>query len=395
MGMFEPLPSWGRPGASSHGRRWTFRGLLFGMALGLGTTGAFAQSTQLVPAQQATAAAIADAVRQNDKELIEQSFGDNAPGAAGRGAPGAATMGGLIVGSFATGRLRESKHGGLEIKPLENTGVPDDGVRKTFAFKVLEGSALANVVVTAPGQIAGGTVKYSAFVGHNWLSLELQPNAQNPAAPGTIGSANNESFIVGGSWLWAGQGAYVVATAVGTWGASKLVDKVGDFPNIRHYDFDTVGFIGTLTAGKVIPIAAGGAGPMLDLRGALGYVFNEADPFLNVFGNEFKSRLSAWNATASATVFTNIVQNEAVLRPFIQGYVRQEFAFDQTLLFRDVPGGEPHTLTAYQQAHTYGGADVGFTYTRGNMTVGASIYGEVSGDERTVGGRVRASWQLN
>ena len=394
MGMFEPLPSWGRPGASSHGRRWTFRGLLFGMALGLSTTGAFAQSTQLVPAQQATAAAIADAVRQNDKELIEQSFGDNAPGAAGRGAPGAATMGGLIVGSFATGRLRESKHGGLDIKPLENTGVPDDGVRKTFAFKVLEGSALANVVITAPGQVAGGTVKYSAFAGHNWLSLELQPNAQNPAAPGTIGSANNESFIVGGSWLWAGQGTYVVATVVGFWGQTELVDIWGD-PSAPHYHFDSVGFVGTLTAGKTIPLAASPAGPMLDLRSAIGYVFHQADPFLNIHGNEFKARLSAWNATASATVFTNIVQNDGVFRPFVQGYVRQDFGYDHKLLFRDVPGGEPHTLSSYRQAGTYGGADAGFTYTLRNMTFGASVYFEQSKDERTLGGRVRASWQVN
>jgi hypothetical protein len=346
--------------------------------------------------QQATAAAIADAVRQNDNELINQeAFGNTAGGrgTAGRGAT--AGTSGLILGSFATGRLRGSEHGGLNIRPLENTGVPDDGIRKTFAFEVREGSALANVVVTAPGMVAGGTVKVSAFAGHNWLSLELKPNAENPAVPGTIGGGRNESFIAGGSWLWAGQGTYVVATAVGTWGQSALVDKVGDFPNIHHYDFDTIGFVGTLNAGRTIPLAAGPAGPMLDLRAALGYVFNEADPFLNVFGNEFRSNLSAWNATASATVFTNIVQNDAILRPFVQTYVRQEFAYDQKLKFSDTPGGEPHTLTAYQQRHTYGGADAGFTYTVRNMTFGASAYFEQSGSERTFGGRVRASWQLN
>ena len=393
MGASDPVSSRHRAGAHSRKIRHAWRLLLAGTVLALTSTGALAQSSQLVPAQQATAAAIADAVRQNDNEFIQEAFGNTA----GRGAAGrsATTAGGLIVGSFATGRLRESKHGGLEIKPLENTGVVDDGIRKTFAFKVFEGSALGNMVITAPGQVAGGTVKFSAFAGHNWLSLELQPNAANPAAPGTIGSANNESFIAGGSWLWAGQGAYVVATGVGTWGQTKLVDKVGDFPNVNHYSFDTVGFVGTLTAGKTIPLTAAPTGPMLDLRGALGYVFNEADPFLNVFGNEFRSRLSAWNATVSATVFTNIVQNDAVLRPFIQAYVRQEFDYDQKLKFSDTPGGEPHTLTAYQQNHTYGGADAGFTYTLRNMTFGASVYFEQSGDERTLGGRIRASWQLN
>ena len=396
--MLDSLPLLSRFCASPLARRQTFRVLLLGMSLGLGSTAAFAQSTQLTPLQQAVAAATADAVRQNDNELIIQEAFGNVGGRGGststRGPT--AVIGGLIAGSFATGRLRESKHDGLDIKPLENTGVPDDGIRKTFAFKVREGSALANIVVTAPGQIAGGTVKYSGFAGYNWLSLELQPNAQNPAAPGSIGSGNNESFIVGGSWLWAGgQGAYVVATAVATWGQSNITDKWGDFPNINHYQSDTAGFVGTLTAGRAVPLTAAPNGPMLDLRGALGYVFNEADPFLNVFGNEFKSRLSAWNATASATVFTNVVQNDGVFRPYVQGYVRQEFNYDQKLKFSDTPGGEPHTLTAYQQAHTYGGADAGFTYTVRNMTFGAAVYFEQSRDERTLGGRVRASWQLN
>jgi hypothetical protein len=365
------------------------------------STAAFAQSTQLNPVQQALGAALADAVRGNDSALIDQEVFGNAAGSRGTSTGRSPITGaaGLIAGAFATGRLRESEHAGVHIKMLENTGVPDDFIRRTFAFKVQEGSALANVVITAPGQFAGGTVKVSTFGGHNWLSLELEPNAENPAAPGTIGSAHNSSFLFGGSWLWAGQGTYVVATGVGHWGHTELVDIWGD-PSVPHYNFNTHGFIGTLTAGKTIPLPlagapAGPASPMLDLRAALGYVFAQADPFLNIHGNEFKSRLSAWNATASATVFTNIVQGEAVFRPFAQGYVREEFGYDQKMRFSDVPGGEPHTLTAYRQDGTYVGADVGFTYTLRNMTFGASVYVERSGDERTLGGRVRASWQLN
>jgi hypothetical protein len=355
---------------------------------------------------QALAAGTADAVRKNDDELINQEFfgntagGRSTSGTAGRSA--VAGAGGLIAGAFATGRLRGSEHDGIHIRVLENTGgvLLDDGVRRTFAFDVKEKSALANVVITAPGQVAGGTVKISGFAGYNWLSLELKPNAENPAIPGTIGSAYNESVIFGGSWLWAGQGTYVVATGVGTLGNTQLIDTWST-PAIYH--FDTVGFIGTLTAGRTIPLpmvaspAGPGSpsGPMLDLRTALGYVYGKADTFLNVHGNEFRSWLSAWNATASATLFTNIVQNDAVFRPFVQAYVRQEFAYDQRLKFSDTPGGEPHLIAAYRQEGTYGGADAGFTYTRRNMTFGASVYVEQSGDERTLGGRVRASWQLN
>ena len=53
------------------------------------------------------------------------------------------------------------------------------------------------------------------------------------------------------------------------------------------------------------------------------------------------------------------------------------------------------TRTAFDQRHLYGGVDVGLTYTQGKMTLGSSVYFEGSGDESSIGARLRASWQLN
>jgi hypothetical protein len=39
--------------------------------------------------------------------------------------------------------------------------------------------------------------------------------------------------------------------------------------------------------------------------------------------------------------------------------------------------------------------DAGLTYALGKMTLGAAIYYEGSADERTLGGRLGASWKLN
>src|SRR5262245_52040246 len=95
--------------ASSLVRRQAFRILLIGMSLGLGSTAAFSQSTQLTPLQQAVAAATADAVRQNDNELIiQEAFGNAGRGSSTSTRGPATVFGGLMAGSFATGRLRES-----------------------------------------------------------------------------------------------------------------------------------------------------------------------------------------------------------------------------------------------------------------------------------------------
>jgi hypothetical protein len=364
-------------------KRWPNFLLLLLISLGLTSTGALAQSTQVVGLQQATARGIVDAVRQNEEELINHEvFG----GSAGGGA--------LAIGVFPTGRLRTSDHDGLTIRPLVNTGVPDDGIRHTFSYKVDEGSAFGNAVITAPEKVLGGQLKFAGFVGGNWLSLDVVPNSANPGVPGTIGSGRNESVIVGGTVLWFQQTNYVLATVVGSWGNTSLTDKVGDFPNVHNYKFDTSGFISSLTAGKVFPLA-GTSGPMLDLRGSVGYTQNQTDPFLNVFGDQFKVKFSSWTATAAVTVFQNItMQNSAVLRPFLQGYVRQEFGYDYKLAFTQ-SGSGAFTLTAYDQPHTYAGVDAGVSYVVKNMTLGASAYVEASSAERVFGARLRASWEFN
>jgi len=361
--------------------------LLLSVFVGLGSTSAFAQSTQLVAERQATAKSIADAVWQNEQALIDgEVFGGGS--ATGRG--------GQLVGMFTTGRVRASDHTGLDIRPVvTNPGVPDDGIRHTFSFKTQESSLIGNVVFTAPELVNGGQVKVSGFVGGNWLSFELKPNSVNPGIPGMIGSGGSEALIVGGSALWVRDGLYTLATVVGTWGRSHVTDFLGDSPNIHGYNYDTSGFIGMLTAGKVFPLTANATGPQLDLRGTVAYNHNKNDPFLNVFGDQFIVRFSTWTGTAAATLFSNMsVPNGAVFRPYISGYVRQEFGYDYSLAFTQ-SGSGAYTLTKYDQNHLYGGVDIGMSYVIKNMTLGASIYFEASNDERTLGGRLRASWQFN
>jgi hypothetical protein len=344
-----------------------------------------AQSSELVSVQ-ATARSLLDALRHNENELIDREVGGRSSG-----------LGTTSVSAFSTGRLRSSDHDGLKIRDIVLLPGEPPGI-KTFAYKTDEASAFANLVVALPGTVWGGQVKFSGFVGHNWLSLDVKSNEVKQLDSNQSGSAGSDSIIAGGTALWAMRNSYALATVVGMWGETRIVDTIDDcgLPGcVTHrYQFDTSGFIGTITAGHVFPLLVSSPEPHLDIRGSIGYTRHNSDRFLSFSGNEFKASFATWVATASATLFFNLAMtNGAALRPYIQAYVRQEFGYDNKLAFTENQG--PSSLTAYDQSHTYPGLDVGATYAFQNMTIAGSLYYEASADDRTLGGRIGISWKLN
>ena len=243
----------------------------------------------------------------------------------------------------------------------------------------------------------GGRITVSGFAGGNWLSLNLKSNALAILDPNQFGRAENDSFFVGGTVLWAKQSTYALATLIGMWGETRLVDSVDNCSrvgcSVDRYKFDTSGFIASATAGHVFDLG-GATAPKLDLRGTIAHTEHNGDWFKTVFDYQHRYTFSTWTGTAAATVFSNLpLANGALLRPYVQGYVRQEWDYHNQISVID-PGGVFVGTFDNTQAHTYGGLDAGVTYTLGNMTLGAAVYSEVSGDERTIGGRLGASWKL-
>jgi hypothetical protein len=355
---------------------------LLGLAL---ASGAMAQSSVGRAANTATGQSLRDAVEQQQSEFLG-TYGVGGGAGAGIGA-----------GASPTGRLRSSSHDALKVEPQFS---PDT---ENFAWRTKEASVFGTGVYALPGTVLGGQMKVSIFGGHNWLSLDMKNGGGNflEVGKGQQGKATNESFLVGGSALWSQQNTYVLATMVGMWGETKLGDAIDfcDDPTpgsclMRHYAFDTSGFIGSLTAGNVFALSKSPSGPMLDIRGAVGYTQNTGDNFFNFEGDEQKYKFSTWTVTGSATLFANVaLQNSALLRPYIQGYVRQEVAYNNKAFTQKV--GDPVIMVHWDQPHTYGGVDVGTTYTLGKMTLGAAAYYDMSADDRTFGGRLGASWKLN
>lgn len=350
---------------------------LAGISLLFAASDVFAQSSVGRAANTATGQSLRDAVEQIQQEIIDREVFGEAGAFLGAGAaPG--------------GRLRGSRHDALEVSG------PDT---ENFAWSTREASAFATGSYTMPGVVMGGQLKLSIFGGYNWLSLKMKNGGGNTlsTADGQFGEAENESGIVGAIALWSRKNTYLTAAVVGMWGETTLTDAI-DFcgpPCIaRRYQFDTAGFVTSATAGQVFALSGSPAGPMLDLRGSLGYTQNTGDTFANFQGDEQTWTFSTWTLTGSATLFANVpLQNASVLRPYVQAYVRQELDYRNKLHFH-LNNGEVGNVY-YDQAHTYGGADLGLTYAIGKMTLGAALYYEASADDRTFGGRVGASWKLN
>ena len=245
----------------------------------------------------------------------------------------------------------------------------------------------------------GGQLKVSGFVGQNEVFLRIKGNSAHILDPNQFGKASNSSIIAGGTALWYKQNTYALATVVGTLGQSTLKDTVDDCGhpfgcNNNRYNFNTAGFIGTMTAGHVLDLG-GKSGPKLDLRGSLGYTHNVGEQFNNVFTDKQTYTFSTWTGTGAVTLFTNMtLQDNALLRPYIQGYLRQEWGYRNELEAIQSDGVFLGNFT-YDQKHLYGGVDAGFTYAQGNTTFGASIYYEGSGSEQTLGGRLGMSQKLD
>ncbi len=353
------------------------RAVFIGIFLLIATSDAFAQSSLGRAANGATGASLGDAVEQNQKDFIDREV------FAGSGGP-------VGFGASPTGRLRTSRHDALEI-PVPST--------ENFAWTTQEASAFANGVYALPGTVLGGQLKVSVFGGHNWLYLEMRNGGGNTLSTdvGQQGKARNESALLGGTALWSSKNTYAMATVVGMWGQTSLSDAI-DFCGppcvLRLYNFDTTGFMGSLTAGHVFALSRSPTGPMLDLRGVAGYMQNLGETFTSFGGGTHTWTFSTWTLTGSATLFANVpVQSSALLRPYVQGYVRQEIGYRNKLQVHNLDGtGE---IVLHDQAHTYGGVDAGLTYALGKMTLGAAVYYEGSGDESTLGGRLGASWKLN
>src|SRR5262249_14926375 len=164
------------------------------------------------------------------------------------------------VTSFPTGRLRTSDHDAL--KPQTD---------QSFSFRTREASVFGNIVYSVPESVWGGQLKLSGFVGQNRGSLDLKSNGVAVLDPDQSSSASNSSVIAGGLALWRQKNPAPLAPPAAPWAQPTLKDSIDDCyrgppPACNHnrYNFNTTGFIGSVTAGQIFDLGDASA-PKLDL----------------------------------------------------------------------------------------------------------------------------------
>ena len=130
---------------------WPISALLVALTLLFPSASAIAQSSLGAPLNGATARSLADAVGQNENELIGREVLGGPPGGvpAGRGTSSSSGGAATPLNTFSTGRVRGSDHDALTSSP-PGGGPSGNG---PFPYDTREYSTFGNVVVTVPGTV--------------------------------------------------------------------------------------------------------------------------------------------------------------------------------------------------------------------------------------------------
>lgn len=266
------------------------------------------------------------------------------------------------LGAFATptGRLRHTEHDGLVVKGTGGT--------RTGAFEVDEGSVFGSVNYDLPGTYFGGRVRVNGLIGYGRLQQDSEvPNGF---------SADIDSVIYGGSYLWSQGSFYSMSLIIGLSGDADARNAGAS------YSYDVSGYFTNSVMGYTFDLSSGWR---FDVRGNLGHYDVSTDRF-TVAGVTYKGVSEAWNVGLTGTLFTIVETGGGTLRPYIQAAYKNVFDEDIKL--------KGDFTAAFDQADDYGKVELGFDYVVGQFTYGAAGYTEFSSDESTFGARLGVSVKL-
>ncbi len=299
---------------------------------------------------------------------------------------------GLGPAAKATGRIRRTEHDGFSANPNIFAG------NKTYGAEIKEASGFGSLSLASPGLIFGGHIRFGMMAGATNLTVESKPNTANPApAKGSIGSADIDSAMFGGSVLWYGDIGYISAAVVAFTGDTTMSDKF--LPGvITRFQQSSSGTSSSLTIGRTFPITPGDNTVKLDLRGSYGFTrattsaldANPALPGTSLLSFEYETS----SLSFSPMLFADLKAGDVNIRPFVQGTVRK--LFDYTNKSRAYGAFIPGTVYGnYDEARLFGTIEAGINASYQNWQFGLSVYTEQSDDSDTIGGKIGGSYQFN
>jgi hypothetical protein len=297
----------------------------------------------------------------------------------------------VAPGVFPGSRLREGFHDGYQ-------SIGPDAHERTNAFRSDEISAFASGFALLPGQIFGGQLQVGGFAGYAQTHLHMGPIKGSARTDTDYGSeASNGSFVGGGYALYTGGVNYAMLTLSGNVGQTEQNSL--DPSGVSESSYGTSGFVGSFVSGHVFDLTrSGGAKDLaanrdlkLDLRGGLSYQAFHSGQFIDPASQTLQAETDGWTGSVSATMFTMRQWGEGTVRPYVKGEVRQQLSYDNTVYVRDI---NPKTYK-FDQSGTMGVVELGFDYALKNATFSAAVYGDHSGDQTGVGGRLALKFKLN
>ncbi|MGI9385013.1 MAG: autotransporter outer membrane beta-barrel domain-containing protein [Methyloligellaceae bacterium] len=308
----------------------------------------------------------------------------------------------LVFGVQPKGRFAHTEHDGFTTRINPTFRGPD--------FEEDEVTVLANVGIDLTKHLnmnPNRTWKVGVFAGYDNIEVDMgtTPFVQNTLGLASVGSGENDSFIVGGYSLMTWKNLYMLSILSGNWGETDVNNAV--LASTGSYDTD--GFASGTAIGAVLTLRPGGHGGMkdgpsgvnpikLDVRAGYSYSHHEGDGFTDSVGfRTGDSEVEQLDGSFSATLFTEIPKGDAVWKPYVKGGVKHRFDYDNTI---DLPA-QTIANTAFNAQtidfdddDTFWNVEGGLVIARSRTKFNASVYYQGSDDVDTVGGRLGLTFQL-
>jgi outer membrane autotransporter protein len=229
-----------------------------------------------------------------------------------------------------------------------------------------------------------GTAKGSVTLGvlANYTHTDVDVGASGLPGPLPSGSANIDSWSLGGYGLVTDGRRYGLLTIVGTIGSPETDNALLG----ATADYNTYGFAASAMSGVLVPVGDA----KLDLRGGFNYITSQGDDYTDSIGSRYEdARMEEFSGTISARLFSVVRLEDYNIRPFVQAGLNHRFHYENEVTIDSVG-------FAFDDADTsvFGRAGIDFDLSQ-SMQGYLAVRGDASEDFSAIAAQVGVTFKLD
>ena len=323
-----------------------------------------------------TVGLLASSINQN---IIAGALDADLEPDSGGQSPFVVTTAGSSTSLFMVSGYKKRSHDGFSIESSldyadgKGPGFDEDNYGLTIGTR-FDGST---VFGTTPGTVTLGLIG-------NYTHTDIEVDAPAEfAGLGNGGSADVDSWSVGGYGLVTDGKKYGILTVTGTFGSPETSSAV--IPSAA--EFDTYGVAASALVGTLIPVSTT---TKFDLRGGVNLVHAQSDDYRDSLGTAFTDgELNEVSGTMSLRLFTVVQTSDYNMRPFVQGGLTHRFHYENELT---IDGEE----FSFDDADTtvFARAGVDFSIDRSTQAY-LAVRGDASEDVESIAAQVGVTFKTN